>query len=76
MSWTDESIEVQVRARKEQELPGCGEVSEKIHDTRLRVKRDITLRAYQISLVVQKRRFCCVTCQAAIYRNGEFLWTV
>jgi transposase len=57
-------IEVQVRARNEQDIcPTCGEVSEKIHDTRLRVKRDIALRAYQISLIIHKRRFCCATCK-------------
>ena len=60
----DGQIEVQVRARKEQDIcPTCGEVSGKIHDTRLRVKRDITLRAYQISLIIHKRRFCCATCR-------------
>src|SRR5450631_3790918 len=47
----DECIEVQVRARKESDLcPTCGEVSGKIHDRRKRVKRDITLRAYPVSL--------------------------
>jgi transposase len=60
----DESIEVQVRARKEsQACPGCGEESAKIHDTRKRVKRDIQLRGYQVSLIVHKRRFRCATCR-------------
>lgn len=60
----DESIEVQVRARKEsQACPGCGEESAKIHDRRLRVKRDIQLRGYQVSLIVHKRRFRCATCR-------------
>jgi transposase len=60
----DESIEVQVRARKEsQACPRCGEESAKVHDTRERVKRDITLREYQVYLIVHKRRFRCATCR-------------
>src|SRR2546429_6171515 len=59
----DGSIEVQVRARKEsQACPRCGEESSKVHDTRKRVKRDIQLGAYQVYLVVHKRRFRCETC--------------
>jgi len=60
----DGRIEVQVRARKESDVcPTCGEVSEKIHDRRKRVKRDSMLRTYQVSLIVQKRRFRCATCR-------------
>src|SRR5260370_27244088 len=60
----DGSMEVQVRARKESEAcPRCGEVSGKVHDTRKRVKRDIQLRGYQVSLILHKRRFRCVTCR-------------
>lgn len=60
----DGSIEVQVRASKASEAcPTCGKVSAKIHDTRKRVKQDITLGNYQISLIVNKRRFRCVTCR-------------
>jgi transposase len=60
----DESIEVQVKARKESEAcPRCGKVSTKVHDTRKRAKRDIQLRGYQVSLILHKRRFSCVTCQ-------------
>ena len=60
----DESIEVQVRARKEREAcPRCGEESSKIHDTRKRVKRDIRLRGYQVSLILHKRRFRCARCR-------------
>ena len=59
----DGSIEVQVRARKESDAcPTCGKVSEKIHDRRKRVKRDIALRIYQVSLIVHKRRFRCALC--------------
>jgi transposase len=60
----DESIEVQVRARKESEAcPRCGEESSKVHDSRKRVKRDIRLGGYQVYLIVHKRRFRCATCR-------------
>jgi transposase len=60
----DESIEVQVRARKESEAcPRCGQESSKIHDMRKRAKRDVRLRGYQVYLILHKRRFRCATCQ-------------
>ena len=45
--------------------PGCGRVSPKQHDRRLRRKRDVPLAGRQISLLLVKRRFWCVTCQRA-----------
>jgi len=60
----DGRIEVQVRAKKESDVcPRCGAVSEKIHDRRERVKRDSMLRSYQITLIVETRRFRCATCR-------------
>lgn len=60
----DGSIEVQVRAYKASEAcPTCGKLSEKIHDTRKRVKRDISIRNHQVSLIVHKRRFRGATCR-------------
>jgi transposase len=60
----DESIEVQVRARKESAIcPRCGQVSAKVHDSRKRVKRDIQLREYQVYLILHKRRFRCAICR-------------
>src|SRR5215831_6246080 len=60
----DESIEVQVRARKESEAcPRCGEESSKVHDSRKRVKRDVQLRGYQVYLILHKRRFRCARCR-------------
>ena len=57
-------IEVQVKAKKESETcPTCGEESKKVHDTRKRMKRDITLREYQVTLLLHKRRFRCATCR-------------
>jgi transposase len=58
-----ESIEVQVRAKQESAVcPRCGEERSKVHDSRARVKRDIQLGAYQVYLVVHKRRFRCAPC--------------
>src|SRR5256884_3687367 len=60
----DESIEVQVRARKESAACGrCREESSKVHDSRKRAKRDIRLGGYQVYLIVHKRRFRCARCQ-------------
>jgi len=60
----DESIEVHVKARKESvACPRCGQASAKVHDSRKRVKRDIQLRGYQVSLILHKRRFRCATCR-------------
>jgi transposase len=61
---TDGRIEVQVRAKKESDVcPRCGEMSENIHDRRKRVKRDSMLRSYQMTFIVEKRRFRCATCR-------------
>jgi len=63
----NESIEVQVRARKESAAcPRCGQESAKVHDSRQRVKRDIQLRRHQVYLILHKRRFCCATCRKPI----------
>lgn len=58
-----ESIEVHVRAKQESAVcPRCGEERSKVHDSRARVKRDIQLGAYQVYLVIHKRRFRCAPC--------------
>jgi transposase len=67
-----ESIEVQVRAKKESAVcPRCGEESSKVHDTRKRIKRDIQLGAYQVSLVVHKRRFRCARCEGKPFTESD-----
>jgi transposase len=43
--------------------PHCGRVSPKQHDRRLRRKRDVPLAGRQVSLLLVKRRFWCLTCQ-------------
>lgn len=43
--------------------PGCGRVSPKQHDRRLRRKRDVPLGGWQVSLLLVKRRFWCLTCR-------------
>src|SRR4051794_8363642 len=61
---TDGSIEVHVRALTDREAcPRCRNICVKVHDTRMRGKRDINLRNYQIRLVLYKRRFRCFACQ-------------
>src|SRR5260370_12580989 len=61
---TDGSIEVHVRALTDREAcPRCRNICIKVHDTRMRVKRDIDLRNYQVRLVLYKRRFRCFACR-------------
>lgn len=43
--------------------PHCGRVSPKQHDRRLRRKRDVSLAGRQVSLLLVKRRFWCLTCR-------------
>lgn len=60
----DGTIEVHVAALTERETcPYCGSISEKIHDTRIRVKRDIAIRNHQVEILLYKRRFRCPGCQ-------------
>jgi transposase len=60
----DGSIEVQVKATTDREAcPTCKQMCVKIHDTRERVKRDISLRGYRVRLLLSKRRFRCLACQ-------------
>ena len=60
----DGSIEVHVIACKTREAcPRCRNICVKVHDTRMRVKRDIRLRNYQVRLVLYKRRFRCHACK-------------
>jgi len=60
----DESIEVHVRATTDREAcPRCKTICVKIHDTRGRVKRDMSLREHHVHLVLAKRRFRCMVCR-------------
>ncbi|HYX51003.1 MAG TPA: transposase family protein, partial [Ktedonobacteraceae bacterium] len=60
----DGSIEVEVIGTNERACcPHCGHMCAKVHDTRLRRKRDRSLRDHQVVLVVQKRRFKCFACR-------------
>ena len=60
----DGSIEVHVIARRTREAcPRCRNIGVKVHDTRMRVKRDIRLRNYQVRLVLYTRRFRCLACK-------------
>ena len=42
--------------------PDCQKICVKIHDTRPRKKRDISLREHPIELILLKRRFRCLHC--------------
>jgi len=58
------TIEVHVIATTDSETCSyCGSVSEKVHDTRVRVKKDIAIRKHQIEIMLYKRRFRCPACQ-------------
>jgi transposase len=60
----DGTIEVHVIAITECETcPHCGNVGKKIHDTRMRRKRDIAIRTHQVEIILHKRRFHCAVCQ-------------
>jgi transposase len=60
----DGTIEVHVISPTESETcPHCGEISGKIHDTRIRMKRDIAIRSHQVEIMLHKRRFRCPDCQ-------------
>lgn len=43
--------------------PSCGCLCVKRHDVRSRRKRDVTLGAFRVILILRKRRFRCFTCQ-------------
>ena len=60
----DGSIEVHVIATTDRvACPTCQQRCVKIHDTRERRKRDISLRGYQVHLLLSKRRFRCFSCR-------------
>ena len=43
--------------------PRCGRLCVKRHDVRSRRKRDVTLGAFPVILILRKRRFRCFSCQ-------------
>jgi len=60
----DGTIEVHVISPTESaNCPYCESISEKIHDTRIRKKRDIAIRSHQVEIMLHKRRFRCLACQ-------------
>jgi transposase len=60
----DGTIEVHVISpRKCETCPHCELISEKIHDIRIRKKRDIAIRSHQVEIMLHKRRFRCPACQ-------------
>ena len=66
----DGTIEVHVIALTESETcPDCGVRSEKVHDTRIRVKRDIAIRSHKVEIMLHKRRFSCASCHRTFTEN-------
>jgi transposase len=60
----DGSLEVEVIGiNKQATCPHCGRLCAKVHDTRLRRKRDVALGEHRVVLVVHKRRFKCFGCR-------------
>jgi transposase len=58
------AVEVTIRSSMDRAgCPRCGRISPKQHDRRLRHKRDLSLAGRQVSLLLVKRRFWCLTCQ-------------
>ena len=60
----DGNIEVEVIGINERaRCPHCQRICVKVHDTRLRRKRDVPLREHRVVLVLHKRRFQCFGCR-------------
>jgi transposase len=60
----DGTIEVEVIGINERAAcPHCQRICVKVHDTRLRRKRDVALREHRLVLVLHKRRFKCFGCR-------------
>jgi transposase len=60
----DGSLEVEIIGVEARAIcPHCQRSSAKIHDTRVRKKRDCSLRGYRVVLWLYKRRFKCFGCQ-------------
>src|SRR5579884_3134572 len=60
----DGTIEVEVIGINERAAcPHCQRMCVKVHDTRLRRKRDVPLREHRVVVVLQKRRFKCFGCR-------------
>jgi transposase len=60
----DGDIEVEVIGINERAAcPHCQRICVKVHDTRLRRKRDVPLREHRVVLVLHKRRFKCFGCR-------------
>lgn len=56
------SVEV-IETRTQASCPRCQKPCVKVHDTRLRKKRDLALRDHPVELLLHKRRFRCMSCQ-------------
>ena len=60
-----------IATRTTASCPHCQRLCEYIHDCRERSKRDISLRGYQVHLIVLKRRFRCTCCCKTFTETDE-----
>ena len=68
----DGPISIQVIAKTSpMTCPHCQGECGKIHDCRLRAKREINRRGYAVRLLVQKRRFACPRCATTCTEPDE-----
>jgi len=66
------TIRVEVMATTTQATcPHCQKRCVKIHDTRPRKKRDISLRGQQVELILLKRRFRCLRCRKSFTEQDK-----
>ncbi len=66
------TIRVEVMATTTQATcPHCQKRCVKIHDTRPRKKRDISLRGHQVELILLKRRFRCLRCRKSFTEQDQ-----
>ncbi len=71
-SHPDGSLRVKVIAKRAGALcPHCQHPCDTIHDCRERTKRDISLRGYQVHLIVLKRRYRCSLCRTTFTEPDE-----
>lgn len=71
---TDESIHLDMEMpRKSHICPNCGRSTDKIHDYRIQVIKDIPLRKKKMYFNLRKRRYKCSECGKQFYENVPFV---
>jgi transposase len=71
-SHPDGCLRVKVIATRSRAVcPHCSQPSERVHDCRERRKRDLSIRGYQVQLIVLKRRYRCACCRKTFTEPDE-----